>query len=285
MTRLRSLLFAPANRPDLVPKLPRSHPDGVILDLEDAVPPEQKERARGLAVDAVADLNATAAGLPVWIRVNPPSDPLFDPDLEALGPGVAGILVPKLERAEQVGQVRDRLQGRRLFGLRLIGGLESAAGVAAAADIVVAGLDGVYFGAEDFVADVGGERTESNQEVLYARSRVALAAHVARRPALDQVVVDFRDLDRLRREAKEARALGYAGKLCIHPAQVPVVNEAFSPAPAEVERSRRLLAAHAAALAAHEGVFVFEGRMIDAPLVRQARDLLQRAGEEGAGGG
>lgn len=276
--RLRSLLFAPANRPELVAKLPRSGPDGVVLDLEDAVPPAEKERARELAPRGVADLIDAAPQLLLFVRVNAPGGELLEADLEALTPGLTGVVVPKLESAEQVGQLRASLEARGLGRLRLLAGIETAAGVAAARGVAAAGVAGVYFGAEDFIADMAGERTESNLEVLHARSEVALASRLGGAVALDQVVVDIRDLERVRRESAEARALGYSGKLCIHPDQVPAVNEAFTPTEAELDRSRRLVEAYEAAGGEQRGVIQFEGQMIDRPLVRRARSVLVRAG-------
>ncbi len=274
---LRSLLFAPANRPDLVAKLPRSRPDGVVLDLEDAVRAEDKAGARGLALEGARALARSAPGLAVFVRVNGPASAEFEEDLAAaLDPGIAGVLVPKLESGDQVARLLAALGRRGLGSAVVVGGLETARGVAAAREIAGAGLAGVYFGAEDFVADLGGVRTESNQEVLYARSEIALAARLGGVYALDQVVVDIHDLGRLRREALEARALSYAGKLCIHPAQVAPVNEAFSPSAEELERSRRLIAAYAAAGGEQRGVIEFEGQMIDSPLVRRAEAVLAR---------
>jgi len=271
---LRSLLFAPANRLDFVPNLAGSGADGVVLDLEDGVRQEDKAAARPLARQSAAELVRSAPDTAVFVRVNGTDSGHFVDDLAVLDAAIAGVLVPKLESGDQATYVVDELARLGLGGLKVIGGLETARGVAAAREVARAGMAGVYFGAEDFIADMGGMRTESNHEVLCARSEVALGARLAGVFALDQVVVDIRDLDRLRRESLEARALSYMGKLCVHPAQVPVVNEAFSPSDEELERSRRLVDAYAAALGDRRGVIEFEGHMIDRPLVRRAEALL-----------
>jgi citrate lyase subunit beta/citryl-CoA lyase len=138
---------------------------------------------------------------------------------------------------------------------------------------VVAG----YFGAEDFIADMGGVRTASNDEVATARSMVALAGRLAGVPVLDQVVTDFRDLDRFSSECASARALGYAGKLCIHPGQVTVANEGFVPSADEVARARALLAAYEEASARGVAAIDFEGQMVDEPLAAQARRVIALA--------
>jgi citrate lyase subunit beta/citryl-CoA lyase len=132
----------------------------------------------------------------------------------------------------------------------------------------------VYFGAEDFITDIGGVRTESNNEVLYARSRVVIAASLSGIPALDQVVVDFGDDERFRTEANEARSLGFQGKLCIHPSQVQLAREAFTPSDEEITRARALLAAAADAEVRGLGVISFEGTMVDAPIIMRARKIL-----------
>jgi citrate lyase subunit beta/citryl-CoA lyase len=134
-----------------------------------------------------------------------------------------------------------------------------------------------YFGAEDFVADMGGVRTPGNTEVLYARSRVALAARLGAVHALDQIVADFRDDARYLTEAHEARALGYGGKLCIHPAQVSLAHQAFTPSSDEVDRASRLLAAYEDAAARGEATIDFEGEMVDEPMARRARSVLDAA--------
>jgi citrate lyase subunit beta/citryl-CoA lyase len=135
-----------------------------------------------------------------------------------------------------------------------------------------------YFGAEDFIADMGGVRTDSNHEVQHARSAVALAGRLAGVPVLDQVVTDFRNDERFSNEAAEARALGYAGKLCIHPGQVAIANDAFVPTADEIDRAHRLLAAYESATAAGVAAIDFEGQMVDEPLATQARRIIALAG-------
>ena len=283
---LRSLLFAPANRLDLVAKLPRSHPDGVVIDLEDAVPASGKETARSLVAEGVRVVLASTGAPLTFVRVNPVGGEHHSADLAALEPGLTGVVLPKVSSQEEVRKVRSELDARGLKTLAIIAGLESAAGVAAAREIARAGIEVLYFGAEDFVTDMGGERTTSNLEVLYARSEVALAARLGNVLSLDQVVVDIRDHARLRRESAEARALGYGGKLCIHPGQVAVANEAFMPGDEQIDRSRRMVAAFEAGRGERRGVIDFEGQMVDEPVVRRARALLVRAGlVEDDGGG
>lgn len=275
--RLRSLLFAPGNRAEVVAKLPRSGPDAAVIDLEDAVAPSAKPAARTTAREAARSLAEAHPGLGLYVRVNAvPTDWFADDVALGLAPVLDGVLVPKLESAGQVRLVAEALDAAGLGDLAIVAGIESAAGVERSAEILGASprVSAVYFGAEDFVADMGGVRTTHNTEVLYARSRVVLAARVAGVASLDLVVPDFSDEQRFLTDAQQGRALGYTGKLCIHPAQVGWANQVFSPSPAQIERARAMVAAYDDALAAGEAAIVFEGQMIDEALVRTARALL-----------
>jgi citrate lyase subunit beta/citryl-CoA lyase len=277
--RLRSLLFAPAVRADLVAKLPGTGADGVVIDCEDATPASAKAEGRA----AARDLAPTIAGRgpAVFVRVNSVATAWFADDVAgALTPALAGVVVPKVDSLEHLDAAAAALGAAGFGDLGVVAGLETALGVADARPllahpVVVA----AYFGAEDYVADLGGVRTAGNLEVLVARSAVALAGRLAGVPTLDQIVADFRHDARFTAEAHEARALGFAGKLCIHPGQVPLANAAFVPSAQEVDRARRLLAAYEAASARGLAAIDFEGQMVDEPLAAQARQVLARADE------
>lgn len=274
--RLRSLLFAPAVRPDFLAKLPGRGADAVVIDCEDATPAGAKAEARANARELAPGLAAECA---VTVRINPPATEWFEDDVRAgLVPELAAVVVPKIETADGVARLVDALDAAGLAGLGIIAGIETALGVADARPLLDhPRIVAAYFGAEDFIADMGGVRTASNDEVAYARQRVALAGRLAGVPVLDQVVTDFRDDDRFAREAHAARAMGYAGKLCIHPGQVTLANTAFTPSAAEIERARRLLAAYDEASAAGVAAIDFEGQMVDEPLAAQARRVIARA--------
>jgi citrate lyase subunit beta/citryl-CoA lyase len=277
--RWRSLLFAPANRPELVAKLPRSYPDVVALDLEDAVPADHKVGARPMARAGAETLLGMQGGPRIVIRVNATRTEWFERDVhDALVDGLAAVIVPKLESVDEVHYVRETLAAAGFDGLGILAGIETARGLADAREILAQpGIAATYFGAEDFTADMGGVRRDDNLEVLYGRSALSLAARLGGVPALDIVVADFHDDARLQREASEARALGYSGKLCIHPAQVPLANAAFIPSPDEIARSRRLLSAYEAASAEGRAAIAFEGQMVDEPLAARARAVLHSA--------
>jgi citrate lyase subunit beta / citryl-CoA lyase len=267
--RWRSLLFVPGNRPELAAKAPRSGPDAVVLDLEDAVPPAGKEAARSLVAEAATTL---AGVVPVCVRVNPPGTPWFADDVAALPDGLAAVVVPKLDTAAQVDEVASSLGG----GRAVVAGIETVRGVADARELLRSPVVACYFGAEDYIADLGGVRTPGNAEVAWARAYVAVAARLAGVAALDMVTIDFRDDDRFVAEAREARTLGYAGKMCIHPAQVPLARRAFRPTDDEVDHARRLLAAFDAA---GGDTIAFEGQMVDEVVAARARAVLATAEE------
>lgn len=275
--RLRSLLFAPAVRADFVEKLGTRGADAVVIDCEDATPANAKAEGRANARRLAPSLDA--GGCQVLVRVNAVPTVWFADDVrEGLCEELAAVVVPKAETVAGLDAVAAALDHAGFGFLGVVAGLETALGVADARDLlahpqVVAG----YFGAEDFVADMGGVRTASNAEVQHARASVALAGRLAGVPLLDQIVADFRDDDRFRREAAEARALGYGGKLCIHPGQVALANDAFVPSDAEIERARRLIEAYERASAGGVAAIDFEGQMVDEPLAAQARRILALA--------
>jgi citrate lyase subunit beta/citryl-CoA lyase len=275
--RLRSLLFAPAVRPDFVAKLPASGADGVVIDCEDATPPGAKAEGRENARTLAAGI--AGRGSLVFVRVNAVASPWFAEDVEGgLCAELAGIVVPKLDSLAQVDAVERALVRVGRAELAVLAGIETALGVADARALLAhSRIDAAYFGAEDFVADMGGVRSADSREVLYARSRVALAGRLAGVPTLDQVVTDFRNDAAFEREAREARALGFRGKLCIHPGQVPIANAAFVPSEAEVDHARRLLAAYERSSASGVAAIEFEGQMVDEPLAARARQILAAA--------
>jgi citrate lyase subunit beta/citryl-CoA lyase len=279
--RLRSLLFAPAVRPDFIERLPARGADGVVVDCEDATPAGAKDQARANVRSIVPTILGPESQ--VFVRVNSVASEWFEADIaEGLVEGLAGVVVPKIESTNQVDRVVDALQRAGFPEMGILAGIETALGVADARPLLAhPSIVAAYFGAEDFVADMGGVRTRSGDEVVFARSSVALAARLAGVTVVDQVVTDFRDDERFREEAAAARAMGYHGKLCIHPGQVELANVAFVPSPQEVEHATRLLAAYDESSAAGLAAIDFEGQMVDEPLAAQARRVLSLA--NGAG--
>jgi citrate lyase subunit beta/citryl-CoA lyase len=263
----RSLFFVPGSRPDMIAKLPRYGADLSVVDLEDAVAAEEKVAARLAAVRAIAELPETAGT--VLVRINAVDSPWFADDLGAVANSAAsGVVLPKFETPDIVGLLRARLAPRAV----LVVGLETAPGVADCRPLLAADVDAAYFGAEDYIADVGGTRTDEGAEVLYARSQVLLAARLSGVAALDQVVTAVRDDDRFRADARAGAALGYTGKICVHPRQVELAHEVFTPTAAQIEHAEAVLR-----VAAADGVGTVDGQMVDDVHVRMARQLLAPA--------
>ena len=281
MRLIRSLLFAPANRPDLIEKFPRYAADAFAIDLEDGTPESGKEQARRELPRLVTFLRERELKGALFVRVNHAGSPHAEPDLAAAtSTAIDGIVEPKLETAEGLKFFATGLtaaEARSGRALELIGIIETVRGimnVEALAGTAGSHLSALAFGAEDFITDIGGRRTPEGLEVLYARSRVVLAARAAAVTALDLVFANIRDEEGFRRDAQFGRQLGYHGKLCVTPRQVEIANEIFSPSPEEIEHSRRLIQTYAAAEAEGRGTVEFEGQMIDEPILRRARAIL-----------
>lgn len=273
----RSVLFAPGNRADVLAKLPRSGPDAAVIDLEDATPPDQKAQARAIARQVVADLTASHPDLSLLVRVNAPDTGFFAGDVtDGLAPGLAGVVVPKLASSAAVDAVAAALDAAGYADLPVMAGLETVIGVVDARTVTThPRVAWCYFGAEDYIADLGGVRTGSNHEVAGARAQVAQAASLGDIHAIDMVVADFGNEARFRSEAAEARALGFSGKLCIHPDQVALAHDCFRPTDDELAWAGRVVEAWEAAVARGEAAIQVDGSMVDEPVVRRARALLE----------
>ncbi|WP_254830574.1 HpcH/HpaI aldolase/citrate lyase family protein [Haloglomus salinum] len=277
----RSVLFSPGDRPDLMRKTPDSGADVVVFDLEDGVAPEAKDDGREAVNDVLTD-DAFDPDCEVCVRVNPvrADRDVTAADLRAVldgDPRIDSVMLPKTERAEDV-RILDNLLGARRVDLPIIALCESAAGVLHAEDIAATDpVEAIAFGAEDLSADIGATRTREGTEVLHAREHVVLAAGAADVDALDTVFTDIGESEALAEETEFALGLGYDGKMCIHPAQVPVVNDAFTPADDRIEWAHRVLEAAAEAQADGVGVFRVDDEMIDAPLIARAEQVRDRA--------
>jgi citrate lyase subunit beta/citryl-CoA lyase len=271
LTRVRSLLFMPGTRADMIAKIPRIGPDVAAIDLEDAVAPADKDRARATAAAAIDELGDAPAT--ILVRVNPVGSPWFAADVAAAARCAAvGIIVPKLSRSQDLHELRQALAENSWTDALVVAGIETALGVADARPLLAGGLAGAYFGAEDYIADVGGQRTSAGTEVLYARSQVCLAAYLAGVPSIDEAVVGLGDDEYFVADARAGRAIGYQGKICIHPRQVELAHQVFTPTAEEVSHAEAVLAAGEA------GVGVVDGQMVDSVHVKMAQSVLARAG-------
>jgi citrate lyase subunit beta/citryl-CoA lyase len=256
-----ALLFCPGDRADRYEKAAAAA-DSVIIDLEDAVGPDNKPRAREALVASDLDPSTTI------VRVNPVATPHFTDDLLALRcTRYTTVMLPKAETVCELS---------KLDGFEVIALCESPLGVRNA-DAIAAhpNVVALTWGAEDLVAAIGGNSSREvdggyRQLALYARSRVLIAAASEGKPAFDTVHLDIADELGLRAEAEDAAASGFVGSMCIHPSQVPVIRAAFMPSADSVIWATSVLERAATT----PGVFAFEGRMIDEPVLRQARSIL-----------
>ena len=278
----RSLLFVPAVRPDRYPKALATGADAVCLDLEDGVAFGAKETAREQAFALLAGREPAPAE--VSLRVNDVKTELGRADLAALvaaGLRPDALMLPKVAGAGEVREVEAALAPLGA-ALPLIVQLETAAGVLAAEAIAAASpsVSAVFFGAIDLSADLGC--AVEWEALLYARSRVVLAAGAAGVSALDSPFMDVPAVEALADESSRVRRLGFAGKAAIHPTQVPVIQRAFSPSDEELAWARKIVAAYESQ---QGGVLLVDGRLIERPVVRAAhRNLRIGARLAGAGG-
>ena len=269
--RLRSLLFVPGDRPERFPKAAASGADALILDLEDSVVPARKAEVRA----AVAAYLAVRAAVVRFVRVNPLDSPFIDDDLAALADARPdGLVLPKAEGADDIARLFARLP---LPILPVATETPAAVFALGSYRTAAAALAGITWGAEDLPAAVGAStarEADGSYTAPYqlARSLTLFAAHAAGVPAIETVYPDFRDGDGLAAYAARGRRDGFTGMLAIHPAQVPVINVAFSPSDAELAHARAVVDLFAAN--PHAGALQLDGRMVDAPHLKAARRLL-----------
>jgi citrate lyase subunit beta/citryl-CoA lyase len=284
---VRSWLYAPGNNPKLLERVFTAGADAVILDLEDAVPPAEKVRARALVTDAVRGREG-ADGPLVTVRVNHPDTGLTEDEVRAVVlPGLDGLRLPKVEDPATVQQVSlwvaeaELAQGLPVGGIPLVCSLETARGVWNALEIAQADsrLFALTFGAVDFVRDLNLISGPEELETLYARSRLVLAARVAGvRAPIDSVYARLQDDEGLERSTRQGRALGFFGRSAIHPRQVPIINAVYTPSEAEIAAAREIVEAAAAAEGAGTGAVQLPGGdFVDLPVVRRAEELLRLA--------
>jgi citrate lyase subunit beta / citryl-CoA lyase len=289
MPVLRTLLFAPGNRPRLLQKVAHCGADAVILDLEDAVPVAEKVATRA----AVRATLRSITSCPVYVRINPLmtrttfSQAIGEDDLRAVVcTELSGILLPKVEEASDV-QHADRLlqdieQARGLppGAIDLLPILETARGIHNAYAIAAAGtrVKRLAFGAGDFTRDIGVRWSRREVESQYARSALVIAARAAGiEPPLDSVWVDLHDQHGLVRSTRLAKQLGFQGKMLIHPSQVEPVNAVFSPTPEEIDVAQRIVTAFQQAEQQGAAAIQLDGQFIDYPIVESAQRLLALA--------
>lgn len=285
MREARSWMFVPGHQERRVAKALGLALNVAIFDLEDGVPPAEKDAARAGVTAALA---RPAGGPRRFVRIQSlaSGDATVTADLHAaVRPGLEGLVLPKVEHPDEVRRVEELLTDQEAASrltegsVRLVAMIESARGLLQAPAIAAGStrLLALMFGAEDLMRDLGmlTMPPQESDDWLYARSAVVIAAAAARIAALDRVYLDVHDPEGLRRDALQARRLGFSGKALIHPAQIDVVEEVFRPTPEEGADARRVVAAFDAAEANGAGAVLVDGRMVDLPVVERARQLLE----------
>ena len=298
----RSLLAVPASNRKMVEKALASEADAVFLDLEDAVAPERKAGARDDVARAMRELDW--GGRPTLFRVNALDTRWFYRDVvevvEAAGDALDAVLVPKVNRPEDLHAVAILLAGIELEKdlrpgkIALEAQIETAEGLTNIDAVArsTGRLGALHFGPGDFAASAGMPQTSlgtadewdeayPGHRFGYAMQRIVVAARAAGLGAVDGPVADHRDEEGLRAACHLARALGFDGKWCIHPAQVPIVNEVFSPTEGELSWAKKVVEAYERANAAGSGAVSVDGQMVDAASIKMARNTLDLAGPKG----
>ena len=281
----RSCLYMPGNQPKLLLSLAKYSPDGVILDLEDSVPPGEKDSARNLVRNALRSLDFNGAER--MVRIN--KGEMGMTDLKAIVPhNVHTILLPKTETADQVrameAQVHTILTEQNLDNrIYYIPILESALGVLNAREIAQASKNnvGLAMGLEDYTADIGTQKTVGGKESFFARSMLVNVARAVGIQPIDSVFSDVVNKDALRHSVRETKALGFDGLGCIHPRQIQPIHEEFAPTAAEIGMAQRIIIAAEQAEAKGLGVVAVDSKMIDPPVVRRAERIIRLAMDNG----
>ncbi|HEU0199440.1 MAG TPA: CoA ester lyase [Burkholderiaceae bacterium] len=275
----RSYLFVPGNRPERFDKAIASGADVVILDLEDAVAPNDKEAARAAVGGWLA------AEKQVALRINGATTPWFAADLGLCRqPGVAAVLLPKAEHPNEIRAVTQALahNGRAQKEAAVLPIIETALGMSRVDGLAdTPGVARLVFGTLDFRVDLGivddNSAAGDEEELAFFRSRLVLASRLAQlQPPVDGVTTVLDDVARIEADTRRARRFGFGAKLCIHPKQIPIVHRAFAPSAAQIDWARRVLAA---VQASGGSAVQVDGKMVDQPVILQAHAVLARAGE------
>ncbi|HWP57587.1 MAG TPA: CoA ester lyase [Candidatus Acidoferrales bacterium] len=283
----RSWMFVPGHRQRMIEKALGLAADAIMLDIEDGVPPSEKDNARRLIAEALSQ--RPAVGSPAcFVRVNAIGHERMEQDLRVvIRPGLDGLVLPKVETTDAILEAADavaRYESERgiaggaikfLVAVESPKGLLNAPALAACSPRVI----GLMFGAEDYGRELGLPtiREGEARDMLYPRSALALAAASAHVQAVDGVWVDLKDMEGLRAFATQSRRLGFTGMSLIHPSQIEPINSVFSPTTSEIQYAERVLQAFAEAVARGDGSIAFGGQLIDRPIVERARRTLEVA--------
>lgn len=278
------MLFMPGDSLRKITKGTTIAVDTIVMDLEDGVALNRKDEARQTVIEACQTLDFGHRER--LIRINPPRTEFVADDMAAvLEAQPDGVVIPKVESAQDLLDIDKQLEIAEhqhswpAGSIRILALIESAMGVLMLPHIVSATprLAALMFGAEDLAGDIGAIRTPAGHEIAYARSAVVTAAAAYKIDALDTLFIDFTNPDGLARDCQLGKEMGFCGKMAIHPKQIDIINQCFSPSPEDINHATRLIQAHDQHQAAGTGAFAFEGKMIDMPMIRAAQKILSTA--------
>jgi len=284
MRARRALLYMPGDDLHKIRKATTLDVDCVCMDIEDGVAFNRKNEARKTIVEALQQLDFGRSER--LVRINPIGSGLeFDDLLAGLEGHPDGIVIPKVENSDQVRWTSQSIasiekeNGWLVGGICLIAIVETALGIINLPQIAAADprLQALIFGAEDLAGDIGAIRSREGWEVFYARSAVVTHAAAFNLQAIDLVYLNFQDVAGLIHECQFGAQMGYSGKQIIHPNQVEPVQSAFTPSDEAISHALRLLEAYAAHQQSGRGAFALEGKMVDAPIIKTAEQVLERA--------
>ena len=279
----RALLYMPGDNWKMITKSVTLGVDSICMDMEDGTAINKKAEARVTIAKALHELDFGASEK--LARINSVGSGWEKDDIEAVLPyHPDGIVIPKVESFEQVEWASRIIEdaelkhGWKLNSIRILIGMETAKGILNLKEIAAhPRLDAIIFGGEDFAASIGAVRTKDAVELLYARQAVIVACAAYDLQPLDIVTIDYKDLEALKVEAEFGARLGFSGKQVIHPNQVPVVQEAFTPSAEAIAYARRIVETFEASQKEGKGAYSLDGKMIDMPLLKNAQKVLSRA--------
>ena len=279
----RALLYMPGDNWKMITKSVTLGVDSICMDMEDGTAINKKAEARATIAKALQELDfGTSEKL---ARINSVGSGWEKDDIEAVLPHHPdGIVIPKVESFEQVEWASRIIEdaelknGWKVNSIRILIGVETAKGILNLKEIVAhPRLDAIIFGGEDFAASIGATRTKDAVELLYARQAVIVACAAYDLQPIDIVTIDYKDLEVLKVESEFGARLGFSGKQVIHPNQVPVVQEAFTPSAEAITYARRIVETFEASQKEGKGAYSLDGKMIDMPLLKNAQKVLSRA--------
>lgn len=285
MRRRRTMLFSPASNPKMLYNAHICKPDCIIFDLEDAVSYEDKVPARDLLIEALKVVDY--GNCEVFARINPLYTPFGRDDVkELVAAGLKNIRLPMCESKENIIQLDEllseveKVNNIQPGSVKIQGAIETLKGVKNAYEIATVSkrVVSISFGAEDFTRELGVNRTSEGKELFLARASVVMAAKMAGIDPIDTVWANISDEAGFINEVKDAKNLGFSGKSCIHPSQVEIANEIFSPTKKEIEDSLKIIkACKEANITDKGGVILVEGKMVDGPVISKAENILKMA--------